>query len=271
MGKEILGHVWRLNSFLSTLQQNWGGDRHGDVQRGVASVWEPVDGLPVGSVGWHVAPAARRRASTRHIGQQETSVLDHWFIVVGARIQTSLLSSLTVCPRVWPSSSRGGNLHSDQMFSFPKAIMPWKVEFTYKSCSSVQSVQLLIVAVADLLTSFEDLNSSKLPSVPLLHTAAFPQDPKCGLHFKLRSGISCLVSRWFNRSRNTNEHVHNRVAYLQKAESRFSHRTIKPPVCFSWAYVWRTSDSAAEHASACSSSPVVHFSAKDFYISGYYI
>lgn len=132
-------------------------------------------------------------------------VFKHCFMSWDPAFKYVFLFSLTACPRVSPSSSQRGEFTLTNCFHFQKATIPWKLQFTYNSCSSVQSVQLLIAGVASLLIFLEDLNSSKLPLVlPAAHSVQqhFPCILNYGLHSKLRSGISCLVNIRLNVPKN---------------------------------------------------------------------
>lgn len=134
------------------------------------------------------------------------SVFKHCFMSWDPAFKYLFLFSLTACPRVSPSSSQRGEFTLTNRFHFQKTIIPWKLKFTYKRCTSVQSVQLLLAEVASLLIFLEDLNSSKLPSVLLMHTMYSSLSPcilNYGLHSKLWSGISCLVNIRLNASKNT--------------------------------------------------------------------
>lgn len=134
--------------------------------------------LLFGSFQCHMNRPAQKRANTTHNDLQQMSVFKQCFMSWGSAFKCIFLFSLTACPRASPSSSQRGEFTLTNCFHFQKATIPWKLKFTYNSCSSVQSVQLLIAEVASLLIFLEDLNSSKLPSVLLAAqgTAAFPPE-----------------------------------------------------------------------------------------------
>lgn len=132
---------------------------------------------------------ALHKKRARHNDLQEMSVFEHCFMSWDPAFNYIFLFSLTACPRVSPSSSQRGEFTLTNCFHFQKATMPWKLKFTYKSCSSVQSVQLLIAEVASLLIFLEDLNSSKLPSVlPAAHSVQqhFPLYPELWSTFQTK-------------------------------------------------------------------------------------
>lgn len=95
------------------------------------------DGLLFGSIQCHMNPPARKRASTRHGDLQETSVFDRWFYNLGTSIQICLLLVLQSVPGCCLHLLRVGIFILTRGFLFQKATMPWKLKFTYKSCSSV--------------------------------------------------------------------------------------------------------------------------------------
>ena len=95
-------------------------------------------------------------------------------------------------------SSRRG-LQSQEIFIyffFQKTAVCWKLDFSYKSCSSAISNGTDQTEVASLLIFLEGLNFSKLPSVhPAVYTVAavFPPVRSVFLttHEQLRASISC--------------------------------------------------------------------------------
>lgn len=145
--------------------------------------------LPFGSFQCRMNNPAQKRANTRHNDLQKMPVFKHCFMSWDPAFKYVFVFSLPACPRVSPSPSQRGEFTLTNCFHFQKVTILWKLQFTYNSCSSVQSVQLLIAEVASLLIFLEDLNSSNLPSVlPAAHSVQqrFPLYPELWSTFQTK-------------------------------------------------------------------------------------
>lgn len=109
-----------------------------------------MDGLLFSSIQCHMNPPACKRASTRHNIFREHQCLITGFVSWEPAFKHLYCLVLQPVPGCHLHDLSKGVFTLTQMFAFPKGHHALKLKFTCKSCSSVLSVQVLVVEVAYL-------------------------------------------------------------------------------------------------------------------------